>query len=135
MNVQAMAHMNIGSARLFLEYSRGHAYLDQLLKAELERGSAVHIVNLYAYFGAISGELYHFDQAEHYLTEGIEYVADQGLDIFVRFMQAWLALTFVHLGRWNEAAELGNQLLQSPSGSAIRRIPMLVALGRLRPGG
>jgi DNA-binding CsgD family transcriptional regulator len=76
--------------------------------------------------------LYQFTQAERYLSEGIDYVADRGLEIFVRFIRAWQALTLIYLGRWNEAAELTNQLLQSPPGSAIRRIPMLVALGRLR---
>jgi ATP/maltotriose-dependent transcriptional regulator MalT len=130
--VLAMAHITVGAAWLFLDYERGRAYLEQRMKIAHEIGNAVHIVNLYAYFGSACGELYQFTDAERYLSEGIEYVADRGLDIFVRFMRAWLVLTWIQLGRWNAATEAFNQLLQSPQGSAIRRIPTLVALGRLR---
>jgi DNA-binding CsgD family transcriptional regulator len=132
MFVLAMAHIAVGSAWLFLDYERGHSYLERRLKLEYENGSAIQIANLYAYLGASSVELYRFNQAERYLSEGIDFVADQGLDIFVRFMRAWLALSYIYLGRWNEADELINRLLQSQPGAAIRRIPTLVALGRLR---
>ena len=130
--VLAMAHIIVGSAWLFLDYEKGRKYLEARLVLEHEIGNAVHIANLYAYLGAACGELYQFILAESYLSEGIDYVTDSGLDIFVRFMKAWQALTLIHLGRWNEAAEITTQLLESPIGSAIRRVPMLVALGRLR---
>jgi DNA-binding CsgD family transcriptional regulator/tetratricopeptide (TPR) repeat protein len=130
--VSGMAHIMVGSAWLFLDYEQGRAYLEQRLKVERGIGNPTCIANLYAYLGAFSEELYQFLQAERNLLEGIEYIADRGLDIFVRLMQAWLSLALHHFGRWNEAAELANQLLQSPAGSAIRRIPMLAALGRLR---
>jgi DNA-binding CsgD family transcriptional regulator len=47
-------------------------------------------------------------------------------------MQAWLALTYLRLGRWNETAELATSVLQRGGVSAISRIMALVALGRLR---
>ncbi|HMN62264.1 MAG TPA: LuxR C-terminal-related transcriptional regulator, partial [Anaerolinea sp.] len=130
--VLAMAHITVGTAWLFLEEARGQSYLEERLKIELKNGNPEYIVNLYAYFGATCAELYRFQAAEHYLLEGIEFIADRGLDIFVRFMKAWLTLTYIHLGRWDDAVELANRLQQNLPGSAIRRIPMLVALGRLR---
>ncbi len=130
--VLAMAHTIVGSARLFLDFEDGRSYLEQRLELEKSLGHALHIANLYAYLGASSAELYRFEPAERYLKDGIDYVVDRGLDIFVRFMRAWLALVLIQLGRWDEAAELAHQLHQSPPGAAIRRIPALVALGRLR---
>jgi DNA-binding CsgD family transcriptional regulator len=47
-------------------------------------------------------------------------------------MQAWLALTYLHLGRWSEAADVAASVLHHPGVSATSRIVALVAIGRLR---
>ncbi|HYN89141.1 MAG TPA: LuxR C-terminal-related transcriptional regulator, partial [Ardenticatenaceae bacterium] len=53
------------------------------------------------------------------------------LDTLRLYMLAWQSLTYLHLGRWNEAAAVGSQVLPRRSASAINRIPALLALGRL----
>lgn len=130
-SVQAMAQVAVGSARLFLDYERGCAYLERLLEVARETGQETHIANTYAYLGACSVELHQFHRAEQYLAEGIDYVSDRVLDIFHHFMFAWQALTSLYLGHWHEAARVTAKLLESPTGSAVRKIPTLVTLGRL----
>jgi DNA-binding CsgD family transcriptional regulator/tetratricopeptide (TPR) repeat protein len=130
--VQAMAHVAVGSAVMFQDYQRGCSYLERRLEVERETGQAIYIANIYTYLGACSVELYQFRKATQYLEAGLDYVSDRVLDIFRRVMLAWQSLALIHLGRWSDASEVLAQLLQSPAGSALRRIPALVALGRLR---
>ncbi|MDJ0764985.1 MAG: AAA family ATPase [Myxococcota bacterium] len=130
--VQGMAHVAVGSAQMFQDYERGRTYLEERLKLELEIGQGTHIANLYLYLGACSSELRHFFQAERYLLAGLEYVADQTLDIFSRTMSAWLALTYIHLGKWRDAERVIRKLHENPTDSALCKIPLMVAQGRLR---
>lgn len=131
-NNQAMAHVAVGSAWLFIDYERGCEYLERRLQIAQDSGEDRHTANLYAYIGSCSAELYQFRKAERYLAEGIAYTAERGLDIFCRYMLAWQALTRIHQGRWMEAIELSNNLLQNPTFPAISQITALAATGRLR---
>jgi DNA-binding CsgD family transcriptional regulator len=47
-------------------------------------------------------------------------------------MAAWLALTHMFQGRWDEASTICAELLAQPNLAAISRIMALVALGRIR---
>lgn len=139
-NNLAMAHIAVGSAWLFLDYERGCEYLERRLEIARESGRETHIANLYAYIGSCSAELYQFRRAERYLAEGFAYTIDRGLEIFARYIMGWQALTFIHLGRWKQAAEVTRQLAQNLASSAISRIPVLAATGLLQslsgePGG
>jgi DNA-binding CsgD family transcriptional regulator/tetratricopeptide (TPR) repeat protein len=131
-NVLGMAHVATGSAWLFLDYPHGCSYLEERLKIARAHEQERQIANLYAYLGSCSVELYELHQAERYLTEGISYTADRDLDVFSRFMNAWLALAYIHQGRWSEADEVIKIYLQSPSFPAISRITALAAAGLLR---
>ncbi len=64
--------------------------------------------------------------------KGIAYTGERGLDIFSRYMLAWQVVMHIHLGRWKEASEASNRLLQNPTYPAISRITALAATGRLR---
>jgi ATP/maltotriose-dependent transcriptional regulator MalT len=129
---QAMAHIAVGSAWLFLDYPRGHAYLEERRKIALQAGEERQIANLLAYAGSCSVELYEFESAARYLAEGLEYTAERNLDIFYRFLRSWQALMYVYQGRWEAAITVTNHLMQSLSFPAISRITALTASGLLR---
>jgi DNA-binding CsgD family transcriptional regulator/tetratricopeptide (TPR) repeat protein len=130
-DVLGMAHVATGSAWLFLDYAHGCCYLDERLKIARAHGQERHIANLYAYLGSSSVELYELHRAERYLAEGIDYTADRDLDVFSRYLIAWLALAYIHLGRWSEADQMIKSCLQSPTFPAISRIAALAAAGCL----
>jgi DNA-binding CsgD family transcriptional regulator len=71
-------------------------------------------------------------RAERYLTEGIAYTAERGLDIFNRYLSAWQALALIHRGRWEDASQTCSYLLRNPAYPVITWITALVAVGRLR---
>jgi DNA-binding CsgD family transcriptional regulator len=131
-NNLAMAHVAVGTATLFLDYEGGCDYLDKRIAIAQSSGEDRHIANLYAYAGSCSVELFQFIRAERYLTEGIAYTAERGLDIFNRYLLAWQALALIHRGRWEEASQTCSYLLHNPTYPVITRITALVAVGRLR---
>jgi DNA-binding CsgD family transcriptional regulator/tetratricopeptide (TPR) repeat protein len=131
-NILATAHVAIGSALLFLDYERGCAYLEQQLEFGRKTWHERYVANLLTYLGSCSVEVYHLHRAVDYLAEGIAYASERGLDRFNRAMQAWLALAYLHLGRWGEADELVSLIARGPTGSVLNRIPTLVAVGLLR---
>jgi DNA-binding CsgD family transcriptional regulator len=131
LTVQATAHNVIGTARLFVDYPRGCDYLEQRLAITHDAGLAAHAATCYANLGTGSGELYQFAAAGRYLAEGIAYCTERDLDYTRLYMLAWQALTFVHQGHWEKAAQIISELLQRSNLAAISRMVTLVALGRL----
>lgn len=130
--ILAALYTTIGTAWLFLDYERGCEYLHRGMAFARDLGLEVWVTNMYANLGAGSGELYQFHHAERYLAAGIAYATECDLDDSRLYMLACQALTYVHLGRWRDAAEAATVVLHSASGLTIGRIMVLVALGRLR---
>jgi DNA-binding CsgD family transcriptional regulator len=127
-----MADNVIGYAQIFCDYEQGRQCLEHSLAVAQQAGLELRIANAYANLGSASGEVYQFLHAERDLNKGIAFTLERDLDAARLYMQAWLALTYLHLGRWNEAADVAASVLQHPSVSAISRIVALVAIGRLR---
>ncbi|MCI0398107.1 MAG: LuxR C-terminal-related transcriptional regulator, partial [Chloroflexi bacterium] len=129
--VEATAHNVIGTAWLFVDYPRGCEYLEQRIASARAAGLEARAATAYSNLASGSGELYQFAQARHYLAEGIAYTGERDLDYHRLYMVAWLALTRLYLGYWDEAGRAATEVLQCPDLSAISRIVGLVALGRL----
>ena len=128
----AMADNVIGYAQMLFDYQQGRQSLEHSLAVARQAGLELRIVNAYANLGSASSEVYQFLRAERDLSEGIAFTLERDLDAARLYMQAWLALTYLHLGRWSEAADVAASVLQHPGVSAISRIVALVAIGRLR---
>jgi len=128
----AMADNVIGYAQMFFDYEQGRQSLEHSLAVAQQAGLELRIVNAYANLGSASSEVYQFLRAERDLSEGIAFTLERDLDAARLYMQAWLALTYLHLGRWSEAADVATSVLQHSGVSAISRIVALVAIGRLR---
>lgn len=131
-DVLATAYVAAGAALMFQDFETGCSYLEQQLARGRENWHERYIANFLSYMGACSVELFHLQHAERYLSEGIAYTFERGLEIFNRFMLAWMGWTYLHTGRWDEASEILSQTSQQPARSVFSRIPTLVAIGLLR---
>jgi hypothetical protein len=109
----------------------GRAYLDRQLRRALDDGRATHAANAYAHLGRRSAELYQFDHAERYLSEGLAFTDGRDLDTFNLMMRAWQSFTLIYRGFWTEAARVARGVLLCAGTSAVNRLPALVAFGRL----
>ena len=130
--VLAMAYDTLGSNLLSMDFERGSEYLQRCLGIAREAGLDARVATVYANLGSIACDLYRFETAERYLSEGITYCTERDLDLVRFYMLAWWALTQMYLGHWREAAESASGVLEHTSVSAHNRLPALVALGRLR---
>jgi DNA-binding CsgD family transcriptional regulator len=130
--ILAGAYNAVGSATMFLDYEQGRALLERSLTIAREAELPSRIASALGNLGSASGELYHFPEAERYLTAGIFYSAVRDQDIHESYQQAWLGLVHLYQGRWGEAQHRATALLRRPALSAISRIMALLTLGRLR---
>lgn len=128
----ARAYNNIGSATFFTDYNQGCEFLLESLQLAQAANLPTHIAIAYVNLGSGSGELYHFLEAEKYLQEGLDFVGERDLDNAYHYMKAWQALTFMYLGKWDEAAEVAWEVLHKNQIAIYSRIMALVAIGRLR---
>jgi ATP/maltotriose-dependent transcriptional regulator MalT len=127
---QAMA--NQGAALMLMEPERGRARLEQALQmARDERLTGIEALAL-SHLGSVCGEMVRLADAEHWLREGIAFMAEHEFDRLAHYSTAWLALCEGLAGRWSEAADRAGTLLERQSPESIARLMALVALGRVR---
>jgi DNA-binding CsgD family transcriptional regulator/tetratricopeptide (TPR) repeat protein len=126
------AYNTVGAAMLVYGDDRGRAHLEKSLA--LARSAGLHeLIGLaYTNLGSACGEVYRLADAERYLTDGIHVTAERDLDCSQHYMRSWLALTRLYQGRWAEAGDIAQTVVERPHLAAISRIMALVALGRLR---
>jgi DNA-binding CsgD family transcriptional regulator len=86
----------------------------------------------YANAGSACGEYYRFELADRYLAPGIAYTTERDYDHGRLYMMSWQALSHLHQGRWNAAADMALAVLDAPGRTSISHMATLVALGRLR---
>jgi predicted ATPase len=95
----ATADTVIGYAQVLFDYDQGRRSLERGLVAARQIGPELRIANAYAGLGSASSGVYQFLSAERDLSEGIAFTLERDLDAARLFMQAWQALTVLHLGR------------------------------------
>ncbi len=111
---------------------RGRGYLEKSLALALDRGQQHQVFMAYANAGCAFGEYYRFELAERYLAPGIAYTTERDYDHGRLYMMSWQALSHLHQGRWNAAADTALAVLDAPGRASISHMASLVALGRLR---
>jgi DNA-binding CsgD family transcriptional regulator/tetratricopeptide (TPR) repeat protein len=130
--VLAGAHMTVACSLMFEDHAEYAGHFEQC--AELARRHGLHqlLVSAHGNRGSGAGELRRLDEAERYLREALDLAVEHDLDRLGSYVLAWLALTRLHQGAWDEAGVLLTEVLRRSSTSAITRIMALVAVGRLR---
>ena len=72
------------------------------------------------------------DLATGYLTAGLDYCSDHGLELYRLYLLAFRARSLLDQGRWTAAAESASLVQQVPRTSTAPRIFALVVLGLVR---
>jgi DNA-binding CsgD family transcriptional regulator/tetratricopeptide (TPR) repeat protein len=72
------------------------------------------------------------DLAQRYLTAGMDYCSDHGLELYRLYLLAFQARSLLEQGRWTEAADFASLVERVPRSSTSPRIFALVVLGLVR---
>jgi len=136
----ARAYNYAGSAMLIMDYERGLAFMERSLaigrQANLTWAFPATLNNL----GWTLAEIYRFEEADRYLTEGIPYAAEHDDDYHLLQMLVWRAWVRLYQGVWGETVETALKVLQSRYLDIESRTCALLVLARTRirlgdPGG
>lgn len=124
------AENRVGAALLFMGEDSGRTVLEEA--AETARKAGMHrcVALTFGNVGAVAGELYEFDVAERYLSEGMAYCGEHEVINHGNHLLAWYALARGYQGDWPQALEVSRRVLESSGTATTSRIIAHVALGR-----
>jgi DNA-binding CsgD family transcriptional regulator/tetratricopeptide (TPR) repeat protein len=123
---------NLGTANLQLEHEPGREQLERSLQLAIEHGMEEHAARAWTNLASLAVEHHRFDLAEPYLQHGIAYCVEHDLDSWRLYMSGWRALSHLHRGSWDLAADEASAVLRHQNTSPVIAIQALVVLGRLR---
>jgi DNA-binding CsgD family transcriptional regulator/tetratricopeptide (TPR) repeat protein len=121
-----------GMSLLVMDYERGRALMDRSLQIGREANLPIAIAGTLANLALTLVELYQFEDAERYLTEGIAYATEHDDDYHLQEMLIWQALARLHQGHWAEVNETLLKVLPRPNLDLTTYTYALLTLGRLR---
>ncbi len=128
-----MAWNTVGSSRILLgDFDGGRADLETSLRLAREHGYDRFAAGAWSNLTSALGEMYRFAEADAYFEDVIAYARARDMDSTLMYVEAWLALSLVHRGRWQEAGPIAAAITARPDATAISRTRALLALGRLR---
>jgi DNA-binding CsgD family transcriptional regulator len=96
-----------------------------------EAGLEEHIGRAYIHLADVAGQTRDYALAERYLQPGIDYCAERGLDLWLRYMDVYAARILLDRGRWGEALDAIPASVVDP-GTPLPRIVALTVLGLVR---
>ncbi len=128
----AGAHVTVASSLMLAGRPSYAPHFERAIALAEAHGLHVLHANAHLNRGSGAGELHRFDEAEHHLRQAVAIAEQHDLDSQTSYALAWLALTRLYRGDWDEAAALTGRSLVRSSTSTITRIMALAALGRLR---
>lgn len=97
-----------------------------------EVGDQATVSLAYSQLGSGGGEVRRYDLALPALEAGRAYAAEHELIAAWGYQSAWYGRCLLELGRWQEAAVVLREVLDSPWCAGITRMVAVTALGRLR---
>jgi DNA-binding CsgD family transcriptional regulator/tetratricopeptide (TPR) repeat protein len=128
----AMAWNTVGAARILAGDLGGVADLETSLHLALSQGLDRQAASAYAVCASALGEVYRFADADRWFEDGLRYTSERDLDANRLYLEAWLALSALHRGRWSQAGTLAAGVIDGSARATIAGIMALLALGRLR---
>lgn len=129
---RAAAHGTLGAALLFIDYEQGCAELEQCRQQALANGLHWVAANAFVNLGSGSAELFRLAAGERWLRQAVEYAERHGIDFYLHYATAWLALCELYAGRWDDAAAGALHAAERAGPNSTSRVMALVALGRVR---
>lgn len=131
-NVEAHALNNIGSSRVLQGDRRGWADLRKSLELSLACAFEDHAARAYNNLGSAAVSMRLLADGDRWLSEGIAYDHDRGLDGHRVYLLGWQAMSHLYQGRLDAAVESARQALSSRAHSGLLRVNPLCAIGRAR---
>jgi DNA-binding CsgD family transcriptional regulator len=130
---ETMVHalLNVGTAG-DLDDSHTFELIERSLRLARENGLTEHASRAYTNLASRYAELYRFGRAEAYLNEGIAYCAEHDLDPMRYYLLAERALVLGYQGRWRDAVDVAQSVIDRLDGSPNSRFVALMALGRVQ---
>jgi len=120
-----------GCSMLVMDYERGRALMERSLQIGREANLPITIAGTLANFAQTLVELYQFEEAERYLTEGITYATEHDDDYHLQEILTWQALAHLHQGHWAEVNETLLRVLPRPNFNLPTYTYALLVSGRL----
>src|SRR6185436_7548193 len=121
-----------GMSLLVMDYERGRTLMERSLQIGREANLPFSVAGTLANLAQTLVELYQFEDAERYLTEGIAYATEHDDDYHLQEMLTWQALARFYQGHWAEANETILKMLSKPNLDLLINTYALLTLARLR---
>ncbi|MCE7860253.1 MAG: LuxR family transcriptional regulator [Chloroflexi bacterium CFX2] len=121
-----------GCSLLVVDYERGRALMERSLQIGREANLPITVAGTLANLAQTFGELYQFEDAERYLTEGIAYATEHDDDYHLQEMFTWQSSARLYQGHWHEVKETLLKVLPRPNFNLPTYTYALLILGRLR---
>jgi len=121
-----------GCSMLVIDYGRGRELMERSLQIGREANLPITIAGTLANFAQTLVELYQFEDAARYLTEGIAYTTEHDDNYHLQEMLTWQALRSLHQGHWSEANKTLLKVLPRSNFNLPTYTYALLILGRLR---
>lgn len=120
-----------GCAMLLMDYERGHAFMEKSLEIANRDNLPYALAGTLNNLAWMLVELYQFQDAERYLTEGIAYATEHDDDYHLLGMLTWQAWMRFYRGHWADAIEIASSVLQRQYLDVETQTCALLALARL----
>ncbi len=130
--VLAAGHGTLGAATMFIDWKAGCAHMQRAIGLALAGDLHWVAANNYINLGSGAGELFHLDEAEHWLGVAIDFAGRHEIDFYLHYAMAWMAIVDMLRGRWDAAEERARDTVRRTGPATTARIMALIALGRLR---
>ncbi len=123
---------NIGTAETWVDAEKAGRDLDRSLAIALDLNLQDHASRALVNKGWMNVNLLKFAEAESVLLEGIRYCIERDLDPWRDYMKGWLAELYVRQGRWDEATEHAQSVVDTANATPLTRHAAFAALARVR---
>ncbi|HKA98828.1 MAG TPA: LuxR C-terminal-related transcriptional regulator [Streptosporangiaceae bacterium] len=110
----------------------GVATIEQALEVALDANLQEAAGRAYSSLVEACTRLHQFEDGERYYTDGTAYCEGRELGVFTLCLMGWRAQTLLLLGRWDEAADVCDQMLRRQGISPVNRLNPLRVLGTIR---
>lgn len=120
-----------GCSLLVMDYERGRALMEQSLHIGREANLPWAIAGTLANLSQTLVELYQFEAAASYFTEGIAFATEHDDDYHLQEILTWQAFARFHQGQWAETNQTLLKVLQRSDRDLLTHTYALLTLGRL----
>ena len=126
------AMTNVGSAESLRDPEGGHGKIVQALQVAREHEMHEHAARCYANLTSNFIRSRRYPEGQHWLEEGLEYMAARDLDFYSVYLLGWHAQMSFDTGHWADAEKQALEALRLSRNATITPLPALIALGHLK---